>query len=65
MAKKIWYSTPLKLFWSEVYPTQQKLTPQYSDEEIYLCLVQQNAVAPFAPTETEWDREHFYAFVGN
>lgn len=59
MAKKIWYSTPLKLFWDEVYPTQKRLTPQYSDEEIYLCLVQQNAVAPFAPTETEWDREHF------
>lgn len=31
----------------------------YSDEQIYLSLLYQNATAPYAPTETEWDREHF------
>lgn len=45
MAKKIWYSVPLKLFWDEVYPIQKRLTLLYSDEQIYLSLVQQNAMA--------------------
>ncbi len=59
MAKKIWYSVPLKLFWDEVYPIQKRLTPLYSDEQIYLSLLHQNATAPYVPTETEWNREHF------
>ena len=45
MAKKIWYSVPLKPFWDKVYPIQKRLTPLYSDEQIYLSLVQQNAMA--------------------
>ena len=59
MAKKIWYSTPLKMFWNEVYPTQKKITPELSDEEIFKALVYQNAKAPIIPPETEFEREKF------
>jgi len=59
MAKKIWYSTPLKMFWNEVYPTQKKITPELSDEEIFKALVYQNAKAPIIPPETEFERENF------
>ncbi|MEE3314881.1 MAG: hypothetical protein VZR56_12095, partial [Treponema sp.] len=59
MAKKIWYSTPLKMFWNEVYPIQKKITPELSDEEIFKALVYQNAKAPVIPPETEFERENF------
>jgi len=35
MAKKIWYSSPLNLYWNELYPTQKKITPHLTDEQIY------------------------------
>ena len=59
MGKKIWYSTPLKMFWNEVIPTQKKITPNYSDEEIYRSLVYQNTTAPIIPPETKLERENF------
>ena len=59
MTKKIWYSTPLKMFWNEVYPIQKKITPELSDEEIFKALVYQNAKAPVIPPETEFERENF------
>lgn len=38
MAKKIWYSTPLKFIWENVYGVQKKLTPEIPDEHIYTIL---------------------------
>ena len=38
MAKKIWYSAPLKFFWDELYGTQKKLTPNIPDEHIFRIL---------------------------
>ncbi len=38
MAKKIWYSSPLKFFWEELYGTQKKLTPEIPDEQIFVLL---------------------------
>ncbi len=38
MAKKIWYSTPLKFIWKNLYGVQKKLTPDIPDEYIFLML---------------------------
>jgi hypothetical protein len=38
MAKKIWYSTPLKFIWKNLYGVQKKLTPEIPDEHIYTIL---------------------------
>lgn len=38
MAKKIWYSTPLKFIWENLYGVQKKLTPEIPDEYIYTIL---------------------------
>jgi len=38
MAKKIWYSTPLKFIWENLYRVQKKLTPEIPDEHIYRIL---------------------------
>ena len=38
MAKKIWYSTPLKFIWENLYGVQKKLTPEIPDEYIFAIL---------------------------
>ncbi len=38
MSKKIWYSVPLSLYWNEIYPTQKKITPNFTDEQIFHVL---------------------------
>ncbi len=38
MAKKIWYSTPLKFIWENLYGVQKKLTPEIPDEHIFTIL---------------------------
>jgi hypothetical protein len=38
MAKKVWYSNPLDYFWSHLYRTQKKHTPEFTDEQIYLVI---------------------------
>lgn len=38
MAKKIWYSSPLKFFWDELYGKQKRYTPDISNEEIFNIL---------------------------
>ena len=30
MAKKIWYSTPLKFYWEELYREQKQFTPEFT-----------------------------------
>lgn len=42
MAKKIWYSSPLNIFWNVVYPQQKRITPYLSDEQIYNALHRPN-----------------------
>jgi len=38
MAKKIWYSTPLKFIWENLYGVQKNLTPEIPDEYIFEIL---------------------------
>lgn len=38
MSKKIWYSTPLKLIWENLYGVQKKLTPEVPDDYIFAIL---------------------------
>lgn len=38
MAKKIWYSTPLKFIWENLYGVQKRLTPEIPDEHIFTIL---------------------------
>jgi len=38
MAKKIWYSTPLKFIWENLYRVQKKLSPEIPDEYIFALL---------------------------
>jgi hypothetical protein len=38
MAKKIWYSTPLKFIWENLYGVQKKHTPEIPDEHIFTIL---------------------------
>jgi hypothetical protein len=38
MAKKIWYSTPLKFIWENLYRVQKNLTPEIPDEGIFFLL---------------------------
>lgn len=47
------------MFWNEVYPTQKRITPDLSDEDIFKALVYQNANAPIIPPETTVERENF------
>jgi hypothetical protein len=57
MAKKIWYSTPLKIFWDEFYGTQKKLTPSISDEQIFTILRYNLLNAPLAEGENTESRD--------
>ncbi len=52
MAKKIWYSTPLKFFWDDLYGTQKKFTPTIPDEDIFPILRNNLLKAPFAEGES-------------
>jgi len=52
MAKNIWYSSPLKFFWNEVYGKQKKYTPNISDEQIFNILRQNLINAPLAEGES-------------
>lgn len=38
MARKLWYSTPLKFIWENLYRVQKKLTPDIPDEVIFSIL---------------------------
>jgi len=57
MAKKIWYSTPLKIFWDDLYGTQKKMTPELSDEIIFTNLRYNLLKAPLLATESIESRE--------
>jgi hypothetical protein len=46
MARKIYYSRPLKFFWQELYATQKKLTPYFYDDQIFAILRRNILAAP-------------------
>lgn len=53
MARKIYYSRPLKYFWQILYGTQKKLTPYFSDDQIFAILRQNILNAPVRAFDTE------------
>ena len=57
MGKKIWYSTPLKTFWNDLYRVQKKYTPEFTDEQIFMILKQNLLTAPLHPDESPVTRE--------
>lgn len=57
MGKKNWYSTPLKFYWNELYSTQKKHTPKFTDEKIFLILRNNIITAPLKIDETTESRE--------
>lgn len=57
MAKKIWYSSPLKFFWEDLYRTQKKITPNISDEQVFTLLRYNLLKAPLLNEESIESRE--------
>lgn len=57
MARKVYYSKPLKYFWQHFYGTQKKLTPNFSDDQIFAILRQNILAAPKMAFETENSRQ--------
>ncbi|MBD1422320.1 hypothetical protein [Sphingobacterium chuzhouense] len=56
MAKKVYYSKPLKFFWKQLYGTQKKFTPEFTDEQIYFVLKKNLLSIPLAHDETQESR---------
>lgn len=56
MARKVYYSKPLKYFWQHLYGTQKKLTPSFSDDQIFALLRQNILAAPMKAFETPESR---------
>ncbi|MTH15820.1 hypothetical protein [Flavobacterium sp. LC2016-01] len=52
MARKVYYSKPLKYFWQDLYGVQKKFTPYFSDEQIFAILRQNILAAPTKAFET-------------
>ncbi len=52
MAKKPWYSIPLKFFWHELYRPQKKLLPNATDDRIFELLIQNIINSPLRTGET-------------
>lgn len=57
MARKVYYSKPLKYFWEHLYRTQKKFTPEYTDDQIFLTLKRNLLVKPNALDETQASRQ--------
>lgn len=56
MARKAYYSKPLKYFWQHFYGTQKKLTPNFTDDQIFAILRQNILAAPVMAFETPESR---------
>lgn len=52
MARKIYYSKPLKYFWRNLYGTQKKFTPEFSDDQIFQILRSNLLSQPLRGTDT-------------
>lgn len=57
MGKKIWYSTPLKFYWNEIYATQKKFTPEFSNKKIFSVLRHNMINSPLKIDETFESRQ--------
>jgi hypothetical protein len=53
MARKVYYSKPLKYFWRHLYGTQKKLTPHFTDEQIFYLLKKSLLNTPLGVGETQ------------
>ncbi len=56
MARKVVYSQPLKYFWKHLYGTQKKLTPEFTDEQIFYLLKTNLLKNPIGTDETRESR---------
>jgi sulfur transfer complex TusBCD TusB component (DsrH family) len=56
MARKVYYSKPLKYFWEHLYGVQKKLTPDFTDEQIFYLLKQNLLTIPIGNGETQEER---------
>jgi len=57
MARKVYYSKPLKYFWQHFYGTQKKLTPNFTEDQIFALLRQNILAAPMRAFETPDSRQ--------
>ena len=57
MARKVQYSTPLKYFWDNLYRTQKKFTPEFTDDQIFEVLRNNIINSPLAPSETQASKQ--------
>lgn len=57
MARKVYYSKPLKYFWQHFYGTQKKLTPNFTDDQIFAVLRQNILNTPMKAFETHSSRQ--------
>lgn len=55
--KRIWYSSPLKYFWEELYKKQKSYTPNYSDEQVFKVLRYSLLNSPLAVGESIESRD--------
>lgn len=53
MTRKVYYSKPLKYFWRHLYGTQKKLTPGFTDEQIFYLLKKSLLETPLGADETQ------------
>lgn len=56
MARKVYYSKPLKYFWQYLYGTQKKLTPEFTNDQIFSILRRNILAPPLAIDETQESR---------
>lgn len=56
MARKVYYSKPLKYFWQHLYGTQKKFTPNFTNDEIFSVLRNNILAAPMRAFETPESR---------
>lgn len=52
MARKVYYSKPLKYFWQHLYGTQKKYTPYFTDDQIFTVLRRNILASPPGAFET-------------
>ncbi|THD69620.1 hypothetical protein E7Z59_04645 [Robertkochia marina] len=52
MARKVYYSKPLKYFWEHLYRTQKNYTPEYTDDQIFEIIRNNILNKPAAAFET-------------
>lgn len=53
MARKVYYSQPLKYFWRHLYGTQKELTPGFTDDQIFYLLRNSLINIPLGIGETQ------------